>query len=217
MALLVSTHATLSFVADQAEKYGYCPIVTFDQPLWWKSLQIVMSENEDSPLRSIVLRLGGFHTQMSVLGSIGAIMNGSELQEILVLIHAKNTVPHMLNGKTVYWAVRGRLIVDAALTALLLAKAYDLPLSLTEENIENEEILIEQSMPEKLRYAKYLLQKLQHEDCKKTQLDKYNLTKIHNKIDDEKKNRKLTSGKLVWAAAVFLKKQFSNKNVNSTP
>ena len=30
-------------------------------------------------------------------------------------------------------------------------------------------------------------------------------------------NGKLTSGKLVLAASVFLKKQFSNKNVNSTP
>ena len=31
------------------------------------------------------------------------------------------------------------------------------------------------------------------------------------------KTRKLSSGKLVGAASVFLKKQMSNKNVNSTP
>ena len=34
--------------------------------------------------------------------------------------------------------------------------------------------------------------------------------------DNDVTNRKLTSGKLVWATSVFLKKQFSNKNVNST-
>ena len=38
---------------------------------------------------------------MSFLGSIGHIMKGSRMQEVLELIYADNTVSHMLSGKAV--------------------------------------------------------------------------------------------------------------------
>jgi hypothetical protein len=38
---------------------------------------IIQNEPDDSALKSIVLRLCGFHTEMSFLGSIGSIMNNT--------------------------------------------------------------------------------------------------------------------------------------------
>lgn len=43
-------------------------IVTFDQPLYWKAKDIILSSEETSPLKNIILRLGGFHLAMSFLG-----------------------------------------------------------------------------------------------------------------------------------------------------
>ena len=85
-------HSTLQFICQHASRHGVTPIITFDQPLWWKSLQVIESQPENIPLRSIVLKLGGFHTQMSFVGCIGHIMAGSGLQELLELIYANNTV-----------------------------------------------------------------------------------------------------------------------------
>jgi hypothetical protein len=71
------------FVNEYAQRHGVTPILTFDQPLWWKALMIIESEPEESDLRGIVLRLGDFHTEMSFLGSIGHLMASSGLQEML--------------------------------------------------------------------------------------------------------------------------------------
>ena len=67
---------TLKFVCSLANRHQITPVLTFDQPLWWKAQQINANEQPDSDLCAIVLRLGGFHTEMSFLGSIGHIMAG---------------------------------------------------------------------------------------------------------------------------------------------
>lgn len=92
-------YSTLSFVVSQAKKYGYPPILTFDQPLYWKSIKIVKDANAGSDLSSLVLKLGGFHTIMSFVACIGHLMDGSGLREILEQIYAKDTVPYLLSGK----------------------------------------------------------------------------------------------------------------------
>ena len=74
-------YSTLRFVASQARKYNVTPVLTFDQPLYLKALSIVNSEKAGRELKSVVLRLGTFHLQMSFLGSIGYLMAGSGLQE----------------------------------------------------------------------------------------------------------------------------------------
>ena len=53
--------STLKFALEHARRHSVTPIATFDQPLWWKALMIIMSEPLDSDLRKIILRLGGFH------------------------------------------------------------------------------------------------------------------------------------------------------------
>jgi hypothetical protein len=121
-------YSTLKFISSHARRHQSYPVVTFDQPLWWKAHTMVQSVPE---LQPAVIRLGGFHTQMSFLGSIGHLMDGSGLQELLEVVYASNTVGHMLSGKAVSRAVRGHLLVDAALNAMVTSSALkiDLPQS----------------------------------------------------------------------------------------
>ena len=67
----------------------------------------------------IVCRLGGFHTLMSFLGSIGNVMAGSGLEEVFTEIYAQNVVPHIISGKAVSRALRGHFLVEAALVKKL--------------------------------------------------------------------------------------------------
>ena len=73
-----------------SKKYNITPIVTFNQSLRWKALQIRESVPEDGDLHSIVLCLEGFHTIMSFLGCIGHIMSGCGLQDALEQLYASN-------------------------------------------------------------------------------------------------------------------------------
>lgn len=136
---LTCIYSTLHFVCSHAVRYGVTPILTFDQPLWWKAMSIIESEASDSPLKSIILRLGGFHVLMSFLGAIGYLMSGSGLEGILELVYAPNTVPKMLEGKAIARAIRGHFLVDGALNTLLAAKTFqiDLPIPSSAVDIEN--------------------------------------------------------------------------------
>eukprot|EP00794_Sanderia_malayensis_P014576 gene14576-16078_t len=140
-------YSTLVFVSNPAKKYNVTPILTFDQPLWWKAMCIVNNEPTNSCLRKIVLRLGAFHTQMSFLGSIGHLMNGSGLKEALEVVYAENAVTHMLTGRAVQRAVQGHLLVDATLNDLILAQAYDMSLTAEDKEIENESEILADNVP----------------------------------------------------------------------
>ena len=63
--------STMHFVTEEARCYNTSPILTFDQPLYWKGIEIKQSQDDASPLKEILLRLGGLHTSMSFLGSTG--------------------------------------------------------------------------------------------------------------------------------------------------
>ena len=58
---IMCVNTTLHFVSDHARRYGVTPVLTFDQPLWWKATTIVEGAQEDSHLLSVFLRLEGFH------------------------------------------------------------------------------------------------------------------------------------------------------------
>ena len=139
--------STLKFVLAQALRYDVSPVFTFDQPLYWKALSIIRSQHNDEDLKHIVLRLGGFHMQMSFLGSIGHLMAGSGLHELLEVVYASNTVNHMMTGKAVSRAVRGHLLVDAALNTILVADTYNVPVptqDVLDGAMENEDPKIEE-------------------------------------------------------------------------
>jgi len=90
-------YSTLTFVINQARKLGIeVPCVTFDQPLWQKATGIIKDQN-----LQIMCRLGGFHTLMSFLGSIGKLMTGSGLEELFEEVYAEHTVKHMISGKAI--------------------------------------------------------------------------------------------------------------------
>ena len=72
-------YSTLFFVIDQSRKANTgTPCITFDQPLWLKAVAIITERS-----LKILCRLGGFHTLMSYLGSIGNAMKGSGIVECL--------------------------------------------------------------------------------------------------------------------------------------
>ena len=122
--------STLNFVSRHAKSHDILtPIITFDQPLWLKAFSIVNTEPADSEVRNVVVRLGAFHAQMSFLGAIGHLMAESGLKELLEMTYASNAVDHMLSGKAVSRAVRGHLIIDAALNALLYSSALGIPIT----------------------------------------------------------------------------------------
>lgn len=117
-------YSTLMFIANEARKIGSSAVCTFDQPLWWKARLIIEAEPETSPIKKIVLMLGGFHLKMSYLGCIGYLMTGSGMQETLEQIYAPNSVVKMLNGKAVARAIRGHLLLYAALNAIICEEIY---------------------------------------------------------------------------------------------
>ena len=121
-------NSTLHFVCEQSGKYCVTPVVTFDQPLFWKATTIINNSSVTSPLQKIVLCLGGFHTEMSFLGRIGHLMMGSGLQESWRRVYAPNAVTHMLTGKVVARAIRRHFLADTALNVILLSKVFNIPL-----------------------------------------------------------------------------------------
>lgn len=108
-------YSTLLYVQSHATKLGIpVPSVTFDQPLWLKAITIAEAKGMD-----IVCRLGGFHTLMSFLGSIGKVMEGSGIEEAIGVIYAEKVVPHCMSGKAVSRALRAHFTIDAVLWSLL--------------------------------------------------------------------------------------------------
>ena len=110
-------YSVLMWGKNECKKYGIEPVFTFDQPIWWNARQI---KNQVEDLSTVILNLGGFHTDMSFLGAIGHIMQCSGLKQILSLVYPENTVSHMLSGKAFYRAIRGYFLVDAALNILII-------------------------------------------------------------------------------------------------
>lgn len=57
---------------------------------------------------------------MSFIGSIGSMMKGSGLEEALEVAYGPNAVTQMISGKAVSRALRGHLLVEAALVNKLM-------------------------------------------------------------------------------------------------
>ena len=104
--------STLHFILNQAKKLKlHTACITFDQPLWLKAIKIVKAEQ-----MPVVVRLGGFHTLMSYLGSIGKIMKGSGLKELFEEAYAPSTVPHLISGHAIARSCRGHILAQSALS-----------------------------------------------------------------------------------------------------
>lgn len=119
--------STLEYVAEHARRHNVTPVLTFDQQLWWIAYMILESQPEDSPLRQIILVLGGFHSEMSFLGTIGSLMSGSGLKEAIAQVYAEGSVDQMLHGKAVARAVRAHFLVDGALNTIATSQMCNVP------------------------------------------------------------------------------------------
>lgn len=113
-------NSTLHFISKDADKHNASPTITFDNPLYWKARTIIENEPMSSPIKRIVVCLGGFHLKMSFLGTIGHLMAGTGLDVVLSQVYAENTVNHMLSGKAYARALRGYLMVDSSLNSIVL-------------------------------------------------------------------------------------------------
>ena len=121
-------YTTMIFIAEQANRYNKTPLLTFDQPFYWKAVEIQMQE-QNGIISGIVLILGSFHTLMSFLGSIGTLMNGTGLHSLLEQVHSENAVPHILSGKAVARARRAHQLAVCALEGLKISEMYEVDLS----------------------------------------------------------------------------------------
>ena len=93
--------STLEFVYKQAVKHGITPIITFDQPLYWKASEIIADAPQNSHLKEIVLLLGCFHILMNLLGAVGSLMNGTGLKDILQVVYGENSVDHNYDDREI--------------------------------------------------------------------------------------------------------------------
>ena len=130
-------YSTLKFISEHAQTHNiHTPIVTFDQPLWWKAYNLIQTEPTASAIRNVIVRIGGLHTEMSFIGAIGHLMAESDLKDLLELVYASNAVDHILSGKAIARAIRGHLLVDGALHVLLYATALRVPIPQQNRNGE---------------------------------------------------------------------------------
>ena len=105
-------YSTLVFVQDQGQPLDIkTPCLTFDQWLWQKAQEIVVTKSLD-----FIILLGEFHTLMSFVGRIGHFMQGSGLREASGTVYGENTVNKMLSGKSVAWVLLGLFLTGRALT-----------------------------------------------------------------------------------------------------
>ncbi|KAJ8897784.1 hypothetical protein PR048_003134 [Dryococelus australis] len=81
----------------------------------------VICSNHEGEFDSMVIRLGGFHTLMSFLETIGELMCGSGIEKVVETVYAENTVPHMLTRKAYSRSLRGHFLIYSALTSIIIA------------------------------------------------------------------------------------------------
>ena len=156
---------------------------------------IIVTEPVGSDLSDVVLRLGGFHTEMSFLGCIGHLMAASGLQKLLELIYAPNAVVHMLTGK----AVARALIVDAALNALVLAKTFNVPLPGSEDETTENVIQTATSSTTEVDEAAALYEKLVQGSMTADQVcQEYVMTRINDSLQREVNSLKSSRTATLW-------------------
>ena len=86
-------------------------VITFDLPIWLKSVDIILSHK-----LPVIPRLGGVHLLKSFLGTFGHIFSDSGLHEIIELIYPGQVVAEsILNGNSYDKAIRAHLSIDAAI------------------------------------------------------------------------------------------------------
>lgn len=119
-------YSALSYASKESKLAGQPCIVTFDQPLFLKAVDIVASASTDSDISGVIVRLGGFHLLMSFLGCLGKFMEGSGIEEMWTTVYGKSTIPHLMSGHAYARSYRAHMMTQAALMLLLLEECSSL-------------------------------------------------------------------------------------------
>ena len=87
------------------------PVITFDLPLWLKSIDMIISQN-----LPIIPRLGGFHLLKPFLGTFGAIFVDIGPRDIVQLVYpGEIAADSILNEKSYDKAIRAHFLIDTAI------------------------------------------------------------------------------------------------------
>ncbi|GBM25279.1 hypothetical protein AVEN_45913-1 [Araneus ventricosus] len=116
-------YTTLLYFLKDSLKYGHntC-VITFDQPFYIKAKELVASSDENNEGSKIVVRVGGFHMCMTFLGTIGFIMAGRGLKEVLSTIYASHSVDKMLSDHAYSGAVRCHTLLLIAPSKIIFSE-----------------------------------------------------------------------------------------------
>ena len=90
-------YSTLLLFIEEAKKLNILsPCITFDQPLWQKSMGII---KEKKSINGMLV--GGSHMLMSFLGSMGNLMNCSGLEKAFEEVYSEDTIKHIFSKHAV--------------------------------------------------------------------------------------------------------------------
>ncbi|GBM91898.1 hypothetical protein AVEN_112925-1 [Araneus ventricosus] len=115
-----SINTCLRFAAEEYKKRQQRCIVTFDQSLFIKDMDIVFRADETDELSKVIVKLNRFHLLMSYMGAVGKIMGGSSLEQMWCEVFAKKIVVHMANGQAYARVLRAHSLSQAAVGFLIL-------------------------------------------------------------------------------------------------
>ena len=116
----MSTNTTLIFAQKEASLFNrsYC-IVTFDQPLFIRAVDIVHANAELCD--SVIVRLGGLHMPFSYMGPEGYIMSGSGQEQMWSTAYAEGSIPQVMSGHSYSRALRAHILSVQAIASVLLS------------------------------------------------------------------------------------------------
>lgn len=112
---LTTINTCVRYAAEECQKRRQKCIVTFDQPLFIKAVDIVSQADETDVLSSVIVRLGGLHLLMSYMGAVGRSMGESGLEELWEEVYAKNALGHLVIRHWYARALRAHSLSQAAI------------------------------------------------------------------------------------------------------
>ena len=106
---LSTIYTALQFANNEISLHNkqYC-IVTFDQPIFIKAVDIVWASQD--LFQSVIVRLGGLHMTFSFMESDGHINSGSGQEQFWETVYASGSVPQMMNGHSYKRAIRANIL-----------------------------------------------------------------------------------------------------------
>ncbi|KAJ8875023.1 hypothetical protein PR048_022913, partial [Dryococelus australis] len=118
---MTTINSALSFAASKCHARKKPCIITFDQPLFIKTCDIVAAAEQGSPISSIIVILGGFHLLMCFFGFCRAHYAGNVYCLIHKFPYLKDEQALMRSMKSIGGLTHGRGITEETLLRPLVA------------------------------------------------------------------------------------------------